>query len=72
MARKRKAKTELNIVVPNKKTREKQKEKKYDENPIMDVFVDLYKKTVGMSSKPKNRKTRLTKSYIANTNPQML
>ena len=28
------------------------KEKKYDENPIMDVFMDLYKKTVDMSSKP--------------------
>ena len=41
MARKRKAKTELSVVVPNKKMRETKKEK-YDENLIIDVFMDLY------------------------------
>ena len=51
MPNKDKAKKEP--VVPTiKKTKKPKKEKKYDKNPIMDVFVDLCKKTVNISSKP--------------------
>ena len=32
------------------------KEKRYDDNPIMDVFMDLYKKTVDMSAQPSDER----------------
>ena len=40
------------VILKNKETKKPKKEKKYVKNRFMDVFMDLYEKTVYMSSKP--------------------